>query len=156
MAAVTGGASSFNLNLAEPDNMEFVIKNWYLFLGILVVLTMLLWPMMQLAGHGIRRLSAAEAVRLVNQENGVFIDVRESLEFDAGHIPKSVHAPLSGFGAEMAKLERFKSRPIVVCCRTSQRSARAAIQLRKGSFANVHVLAGGMTAWQSEHLPLEK
>jgi len=153
MAAVSAAPSPYQ---PVTDRMQFVIKNWYLFLGILVVLTMLLWPMLQLAMHGMRKLSAAEAVRLVNQENGVFVDVRESVEFDAGHIPKSVHAPLSVFGSEMTKLERYKSRPIVICCRTSQRSARAAIQLRKGSFPNVHVLAGGMTAWQSEHLPTEK
>jgi len=136
--------------------MQFVIKNWYLFAGILVVLTMLLWPMIQLAMHGIRRVTAAEAVRLVNQEHGVIVDVRESLEYDGGHIPKSVHAPLSAFGNELTKLERYKSRPIIVCCRTSQRSARAAVRLRQGSFANVHILAGGITAWQNDHLPIEK
>jgi rhodanese-related sulfurtransferase len=43
-----------------------------------------------------------------------------------------------------------------VSCRTSNRSARAAVLLRQKQFANVQVLAGGIQAWQGENLPVEK
>jgi len=136
--------------------MQFVIHNWYLFLGIAVVLAMLVWGPLQQMLYGIRMVSIPEAVRLINQEHGVVLDVRESPEYDSGHIPKSVHAPLSTLESSLAALDKYKSRPVIVVCRTNQRSARAAVRLRKREFANVHVLTGGIMAWQGEHLPVEK
>lgn len=136
--------------------MQFVINNWHLFLGIAVVLLMLAWGPLQQLLYGIRQVSIPEAVRLVNQEQAVVVDVREPEEFKGGHIPKAVHAPLSAFGATLAALDKYKSRPVIVYCRTSQRSARAAVLLRKRQFANVQVLAGGILAWQGDHLPVEK
>jgi len=136
--------------------MQFVVNNWYLFLAIAIVLVMLVWGPLQQKLYGIRMVTIAEAVRLINHEKGVVIDVRESVEFDGGHIPKAVHAPLSAFETVAASLDKYKSRPVIICCRTSQRSARAAVKLRQREFASVQVLAGGITAWQGEHLPVEK
>jgi rhodanese-related sulfurtransferase len=136
--------------------MQFVIHNWYLFVGIVVVLVILAWGPLQQLVYGIRQVSIAEAVRLINQEHGVVVDVREAEEYQSGHIPKAVHAPLSALGATLSALEKYKSRPVIVCCRTSQRSARAAVLLRKREFANVRVLAGGIVAWQGDHLPVER
>jgi len=136
--------------------MQFVINNWYLFLGIAVVLAMLVWGPLQQLIYGIHYVSIPEAVRLLNQEQGVVLDVRETEEYRSGHIPKAVHAPLSALGVTLGMLEKYKSRPVIVCCRTSQRSARAAVWLRKQQFANVRVLAGGILAWQGDHLPVEK
>lgn len=136
--------------------MQFVIHNWYLFVALIVVLAMLVGGPLRQMMLGIRQVSIAEAVRLLNHEQAVIVDVREAEEYRSGHIPKSVHAPLSGLSHGLAQLEKFKSRPIIVSCRTSNRSARAAVLLRQKQFANVQVLAGGIQAWQGENLPVEK
>lgn len=136
--------------------MQFVLNNWYLFLGLIVVLVLLVWPLLQQRMYGIQHVSIPEAIRIVNQARGVVVDVREAEEYRSGHIPRAIHAPLSGLGAGLAALDKYKSRPVIVCCRTSQRSAQAAIQLRKQQFVNVQVLAGGFQSWQGEHLPVEK
>jgi rhodanese-related sulfurtransferase len=136
--------------------MQFVVNNWYLFLGLFVVLFMLVWGPLRQMIYGIRHVSIAEAVRLVNQQQGVMVDVREADEYRSGHIPNAVHVPLSGLAGSLAQLDKYKARPLIVCCRTSQRSARAAVLLRQKQFANVQVLAGGITAWQGENLPVEK
>lgn len=136
--------------------MQFVINNWYLVLGIVVVLTMLVWgPLTQLL-HGVQHVTTAEAIRLLNHEKGLLVDVREPDEYRGGHIPNALSLPLSGLATGLKQIEKHMARPIIVCCRTSQRSARAAVALRKHGFASVQVLAGGITAWQGENLPVEK
>ena len=136
--------------------MQFVANNWHLFLGLFVVLFLLVWGPLRQRLYGIQHISIAEAIRLINHEQGVVIDVREAEEFRGGHVPKAIHAPLSGLVSGLTQLEKYKSKPIIVCCRTSQRSARAALMLRQKQFANVQVLAGGFTAWQGDNLPVEK
>jgi rhodanese-related sulfurtransferase len=136
--------------------MQFVVNNWYLILGIVVVLAMLVWgPLTQLL-HGVQHVTTAEAIRLMNHEKGVLVDVREPAEYRGGHIPNALNLPLSGLVAGLKQIEKHMARPLIICCRTSQRSARAAVALRKHGFASVQVLAGGITAWQRENLPVEK
>jgi rhodanese-related sulfurtransferase len=138
------------------DIMQFIIHNWYLILGIVVVLSMLTWgPLTQLM-NGVQHVTTAEAIRLMNHEKGVFVDVREPDEYRGGHIPNALNLPLSGLAGSLKQIEKHKARPLIICCRTSQRSARAAVELRKLGFASVQVLAGGITAWQGENLPVEK
>lgn len=136
--------------------MQFIINNWYLFVALVVVLAMLVGGPLRQMMLGIRQVSIAEAIRLLNHEQAVIVDVREAEEYRSGHIPKAVHAPLSGLSSGLAQLEKFKSRPVIVSCRTSNRSARAAVLLRQKQFTNVQVLAGGIQAWQGENLPVEK
>lgn len=136
--------------------MQFVVNNWYLILGIVVVLAMLVWgPLTQLL-HGVQHVTTAEAIRLMNHEKGVLVDVREPDEYRGGHIPNALNLPLSGLAAGLKQIEKHMARPLIICCRTSQRSARAAVALRKHGFASVQVLAGGITAWQRENLPVQK
>jgi rhodanese-related sulfurtransferase len=44
----------------------------------------------------------------------------------------------------------------VVSCRIGQSAAKAAVILRQRGLEPVHVLAGGMGAWERAQLPLEK
>lgn len=140
-----------------PDEiMEFVAHNWYLFLALAVVVFMLGYGSLRQLLLGVQRISTPEAVRLVNHEKAVIVDVREPDEYRSGHIPNAINVPLSGFAGSLGQLEKYKTRPVIVCCRTSQRSARAAIKLRQNQFANVQVLAGGIVGWQGDSLPVEK
>ncbi|MEK7666350.1 MAG: rhodanese-like domain-containing protein, partial [Pseudomonadota bacterium] len=79
--------------------MQFIVNNWYLILGIVVVLAMLAWgPLTQLL-HGVQHVTTAEAIRLLNHEKGVLVDVREPDEYRGGHIPNALNLPLSGLAA---------------------------------------------------------
>lgn len=137
-------------------SMQFVANNWYLFLALAVVLALLVsGPVTQLI-HGIKNLSPAQAIQLVNRENGIVVDVCEPTEFRAGHEPNAVNAPLSQLRGYVVNLEKYKNRPVVVSCRAGNRSVRGAVILRKHGFEKVYSLAGGIVAWQRENLPLEK
>ena len=136
--------------------MQFAANNWYLILGIVMVLAMLVYAPLTQLRHGVRHVTSAEAIRLLNQEKGLLMDVREPDEYRTGHVPNAMNVPLSGLAGSLKQIEKYKSLPLIICCRTSQRSARAAVTLRKQGFANVQVLAGGMLGWQRENLPVAK
>ena len=136
--------------------MQFAANNWYLILGIVMVLAMLVYAPLTQLRHGVRHVTSAEAIRLLNQEKGLLMDVREPDEYRTGHVLNAMNVPLSGLAGSLKQIEKYKSLPLIVCCRTSQRSARAAVTLRKQGFANVQVLAGGMLGWQRENLPVAK
>jgi len=136
--------------------MQFAVNNWYLILGILMVLAMLVYAPLNQLWHGVRHVTTAEAIRLLNQEKGLLVDVREPDEYRTGHVPNAMNVPLSALAGGLKQLEKYKSLPLIICCRTSQRSARAAVALRKHGFASVQVLAGGITAWQGENLPVAR
>lgn len=136
--------------------MQFVIHNWYLFLALAVVLFLLAWPMLRQTMLGIRAVAPSRAIQVVNHEGGVIVDVREAAEFQQGHIPKSMNLPLSVLDARVQDFERFKTKPVVLCCQSGNRSAKAAVALRKHGFNIVYNLSGGMTAWHGDNLPLER
>lgn len=136
--------------------MQFVIQNWYLFLALAIVLVLLVAAPLNQALRGIKSVPVNQAIRMVNHESAVIVDVREPDEFRSGHIPDSINIPLSTLRTRLSELEKFRSRPLVISCRTSQRSAKAAMMLQKHKFQSVHVLAGGILAWQNENLPTQK
>ncbi len=136
--------------------MEFIITNWYLFAGLLVILYMLYGGAITQKFLGINAVSAFEAVRLMNQEKAVMIDVCEDKEFKEGHILNSVSMPLSSLVKRMGELDKHKAKPVIISCKTGNRSGRAASMLRKNGFESVNILSGGITAWKKENLPIEK
>lgn len=135
--------------------MKFLIDNWYLVLAALVSGGMLLWPSL-LRGAAGAALSTAEAVRLVNREKAVLLDVSEPAEYAAGHVAGAKNLPLGSIEAGAKQLPANKSLPIVVLCANGARAGRAAGMLRKLGYEKAQPLAGGLNAWREANLPVEK
>lgn len=133
--------------------LSFLIENWIPAVMALVSGALLLWPVLQRGGQG-GAISANEAVRLINREKAVVIDVCEPAEYAAGHVAGSRNVPLSKLdGAN--NLPSNKALPLVVVCATGARAPRAVAQLRKAGYANAQALAGGLKAWREANLPVE-
>ena len=135
---------------------QFILNNWFLFAGIAVVLFMLFGSPVLQRFYGIRQLPVTQAVQLANHQSAKFLDVREPKEFATGHIPDAVHIPLSQLAQRLSELDAYREAPLIVYCRSGQRSGRGAVMLRRRGFSVVHNLAGGVLAWQSQNLPLRK
>ncbi|MHB8252988.1 MAG: rhodanese-like domain-containing protein [Acidiferrobacter sp.] len=133
----------------------FVIGHWYLFLALFVVLGLIIMQPVLDAASGIQKVTSQEAVQLMNRQSGVILDVREPAEFKSGHIAHAINIPLGQIASRSQELKKFKERPIVICCASGARSARAATLLRKEGFASVRNLAGGLSAWRNQNLPIE-
>ena len=84
------------------------------------------------------------------------IDVREHEEYtgDLGHASDTVLIPLGQFANQ---LQQFNTTdPLVIICRSGNRSAHAAAYAISQGYKTVYNMAGGMMAWNQLQLPLEK
>ena len=101
-----------------------------------------------------QRLSVREAHdRTAADQEARLLDVRETTEWAAGHAPGAVHAPLSGLAAGGTLPPPARGRPLVVICRSGQRSQRAAALLAQQGADTVDV-EGGMNAWAAAGFPV--
>lgn len=135
---------------------QFVQNNLALVLIALISGGMLFWPMIRglftLSGD----LDTLEATRLINQKDALLLDVRENHEYEAGHLPNSRHIPLGKLKDRLGEIDKYRQKPVLVYCRSGQRSASACAKLRKQGFEQVFNLKGGILAWESAGLPVEK
>lgn len=133
---------------------EFVGNHPILFTALAVVLGMIIFFEYQRMFSGIKQLSAIEATRLQNDEDAIFVDVREDSEYKAGHILGARHIPISNFDKRMTELEKSKEKPLIVYCATGARASKAAGKLRKSNFESIYTLAGGMGGWEKASMPV--
>jgi len=83
------------------------------------------------------------------------LDVREQDEWDAGHIPGSVHEPYHDIHAVPEGID--PARPVAIICGSGQRSAVAASLLqRSGAEQVIHVVEGGVPLWKRKGWPMEQ
>lgn len=117
---------------------------------------MLLWPLIIRPFRQSHEVGAFDAVQLMNRRDAVVLDVRDAGDYAAGHITGARHVPESQLAERMKELEKFKGRPVIVCCRSGNRAQTVGSTLRKQGFSEVVALSGGIAAWQQASLPLEK
>ena len=89
-------------------------------------------------------VDSAQARQLV-QAGARLIDVRTPSEFAAGHIPGAINIPLQQLDSRLTELQP-KETPVVLYCRSGNRSGSAARMLKNAGFAEVHDL-GPMSRW---------
>jgi rhodanese-related sulfurtransferase len=136
--------------------LQFLQNNFWVFTLALTSGIMLLWSFFGNRLRGIKEVDHLAAMQLINHKNALMLDVREQSEYAAGHIVNSKLIPLGKLKERIGELEKYRERPIVVTCRSGQRSASACALLGKQGFAQTYNLNGGITAWQKASLPLEK
>ena len=108
----------------------------------------------QVAQPGGKAVSPQAAIAIKDREGGVFVDVREEHEVAVGHIKGSLLMPLKTLAENLAKLEKYRKKPIVVICAAGQRSAAGCRILSKAGFEDVRQLEGGIQGWEKAGLPL--
>ena len=134
--------------------MKFIIDNWMIMSVALASGAMLVWPVLKGAAGG--SLTAAGAVQLINREKAVVIDVCEVDEFAAGHVGGAKNIPLNQLEAKLPGLVKNKALPVILVCRSGARSNRALGIAKKLGYEQAQSLAGGLGAWKSANLPVEK
>ncbi|HEV2827167.1 MAG TPA: MBL fold metallo-hydrolase, partial [Pyrinomonadaceae bacterium] len=81
-------------------------------------------------------------------ENGLqVIDVRRPPEYDSGHVPQAITAPLQSLQKTFATLPVDPARPTAVICAGGYRSSAATSILQQHGFANLFNVTGGTSAW---------
>jgi molybdopterin/thiamine biosynthesis adenylyltransferase/rhodanese-related sulfurtransferase len=90
-----------------------------------------------------------------NGRRPVVVDVRETDEFRAGHLPGAIHVPRGFLELQAEQKLPDRSADIIAYCAGGTRSLLAADTLRKMGFQKVRSMAGGFTRWKQNGLPFE-
>src|SRR5215210_4807163 len=115
--------------------------------------------------------SGAEVIRQIKQQvqevdpaavsehlgNGVvLVDVRESEEWDRGHIPGAVHVPRGYLESRIESAAPDRDQRVILYCASGQRSALAAHTLGQLlGYTNVASMTGGITLWKDRGYKVE-
>ena len=111
----------------------------------------------------ITEISPAELkAKLDSKEDLLLVDVRESSEFEHGHIggahlvPRGILEPAAdtSYPKHYPPLSGARSQQVILYCATSGRAAMATAVLQMMGFKNVLNLAGGIVRWEVEGLPI--
>jgi rhodanese-related sulfurtransferase len=78
------------------------------------------------------------------------LDVRTPGEFEVAHIAGAYNVPLDLLREHRDEIVKHLDQDIVLVCRSGQRAAQAEETLSKAGLDNVHILEGGITAWEAK------
>lgn len=84
------------------------------------------------------------------------LDVRTPGEFAARHIPGSYNVPLPDLSEHQAELTASDAGPVVLVCESGRRAGMAEQQLVEAGLGRIHVLDGGVAAWERSGRELAK
>jgi rhodanese-related sulfurtransferase len=82
----------------------------------------------------------------------VLLDVRTPAEFASGHIPGSINIAVEELPQRLAEVPQ--GQPVIVYCRSGNRSANALRILAGAGYSPVYDL-GGIIDWSAAGLPIE-
>ena len=137
-------------------DIEFFKLNWHLFVALSVVVALLVLDPLRKRSSGVSSVSPMDLPRVMRLEKAIVVDISDPKDYEFGHVPKARNIPLSRIDSDVNRLNKFRSRPVVIACRAGNRSSKAANILRKHGFNDVRILHGGFAAWTKENLPIEK
>lgn len=133
---------------------EFIINHWILSSLFVILLYLVFSDTLNRRLSGLQPINVNEAVNLVNQQKGCFIDVREEEAFAKAHIVDAINIPHSQLDEDFSKKLKKMDQPLVVVCDSGQKSRAAAKKLKTKGYTNVFILSGGLHAWRDAKLPL--
>jgi adenylyltransferase/sulfurtransferase len=104
------------------------------------------------AQNTIKHVTPKQAKTLLDKDTTVVVlDVRTPEEFNSatGKLPRAINIPVQELEKRLTELDKYKSREILVYCRSGNRSTRASGILLDKGFKIIH-LDGGILQWNAE------
>lgn len=136
--------------------IEFAGNHLFLVGAFVVVVALVIKAEFDHQSGRANQMDPTAAIRLMNSEDAIVVDVREATDFNNGHIKNARNIPMSSLKSQLDGLAKDKSKPVLAYCRSGNISGKACRMLKKSGFSNVHNLAGGIIGWQDANLPLTK
>jgi len=106
------------------------------------------WEEAGLAIRTVPQISVAELKELIDTNRRLqVIDVRRPAEYQSGHAPRAISAPLAGLRDSLAALHLPATEGIAVICAGGYRSSAATSIMQQQGFKKLLNVTGGTTAW---------
>ncbi|SEA74449.1 Rhodanese-related sulfurtransferase [Thiothrix caldifontis] len=98
----------------------------------------------------------------VSNPDLLIVDIREADEYAAAHIKNALHVPRGileascdwGYSDTIPELVQARDKPVVLVCRSGNRTALAALTLRLMGYQQVYSMKTGVRGWNDYELPL--
>jgi rhodanese-related sulfurtransferase len=137
------------------EYIQFFQENMLLTLAWVGILAALIMTTYKSATAPYKVVSTNQLTQLINNESGVVVDIRSRDDFKRGHITDAINIlPTDIKSGNLVNLEKHKSDPIIVVCKTGQTAQESATLLVKAGFEKVNLLNNGIAAWNDANLPL--
>lgn len=99
----------------------------------------------------IKEMNSTQLRERLQQDNPYYlIDVRETHEWQRGHLPNAMHISRGLLEPNIEQVIPDPSAEIILYCGGGGRSALAALSLQQMGYQNVTSLAGGFKYWVEE------
>lgn len=132
--------------------LEFIAQEWILVSILAVLVVGYYWRERSISGLP---LTTHEVTQLMNREQAVVVDLRESGDYRAGHIVSSINLPYSKLIQDSSELAEHKDKLLVLVDKLGQHSGAAGRKLTKEGY-QVRRLSGGISEWLAQNLPVIK
>jgi rhodanese-related sulfurtransferase len=136
--------------------IEFAGNHLFLVGAFVVVLALVIKAEFEHQSGKANQMEPTAAIRLMNNDEAIVLDVREAADFNNGHIKNAKNIPFTSLKSQLDSLIKDKNRPVLAYCRSGNVSGKACRILKNSGFSNVHNLSGGILNWQEANLPLTK
>lgn len=134
--------------------MDFFSDQTNLLLIIVAVTAAVALALPSFLRRGARQLGVNDAIKLANNQDGLFLDVRSPEHFKAGNVPQSRNIPAADVPGKLGSLP--KDKPIIVVCERGRTAVGVVNTLKGKGYDNVYCLQGGLASWVEAGMPLAK
>ena len=135
--------------------IEYTTNHPFLVAAVAILAVLAVVIELRQRARGSSVIAPNDAVRLANG-GALVLDVRDSKDYEAGHIIEARHVPAKELPARADSFKKYREKPVIVYCESGFASAAAARALRASGFGKVVTLRGGLQNWRQENLPLVK
>jgi len=135
--------------------VQYIQLNHLLVAATAAVLVLVIVFEIRARAESFAALSPQDAIRLMNR-GAVVIDLRPAEQYAAGHLSGARRMDGEQILNAGEMLKKYKQRPLIVYDESGSLGGSAARQLKTLGFTQAFNLRGGLAAWRSDNLPLEK
>ncbi len=108
------------------------------------------------AGASGDAVSLDEARKALESGSTLVFDVREPDEHAAGVAAGARLLPMSQLARRMSEIPKDPAQPVMLICRTQNRSSASLKAMREKGYTNVRYVQGGMSEWARRGWPMVK
>ena len=130
--------------------INFLIEHYFLSLPLLVTIFLLINASSKKGG---RKITPQNLISLANDDNAFVIDLRDSEQFQSGHITGSINIPFLNLNKRSNEIPQDKEAVILVCEMGSVSPNAGEILIKEG-YKDLLILKGGINEWRLQNLPL--
>ena len=131
----------------------FAFAHWQMVTVCFLILLIIIWCEWVSGSNKPPSLTPSSMVSAMNS-GSIPVDIRSEEQFKAGHILNSVRLDPADIGSK--KWGKYKAKSIIIVCQRGVQALEVGAKLIKKDFNEVFILSGGITAWETQNMPLSK